>query len=157
MDSIRKELTQKLEQMEKIADEKNKANDIRVIKYERDFFRAEAVRLNGICKSFKEKIDEITFNNKLLTDELNTLTTKWKESENINKQLLFELESNIQSHKELEQQLSMTKSVLSSQKWDPNNSQINNQQYSGENGTEYKTISYNNKMQDVNNLEEKVK
>ena len=158
MDSIRKELTQKLEQMEKIADEKNKANDIRVIKYERDFFRAEAVRLNGICKSFKEKIDEITFNNKLLTDELNTLTTKWKESENINKQLLFELESNIQSHKELEQQLSMTKSVLSSQKWDPNNSQINNQQWSGENGTDYKTISYNNiKMQDINNLEEKLR
>jgi hypothetical protein len=83
--------------MEKYSEEKKKANDIRVIKCERDFFRQEAVRLNGICKSFKEKIDELTFNNKLITDELNSLKLKWKESENINKKLLFELESKIQS------------------------------------------------------------
>ena len=105
MDSIRKELTQKLEEMERQAEEKKKANDIRLIKCERDFFRMEAVRLNGICKSFKEKIDELSFRNKLITDELNTLKIKWKESENINKQLLFELESNIQSYKELEDKL----------------------------------------------------
>lgn len=37
---------------------------------------------------------------------------KWKESENINKQLLFELESNIQNHKEMEEELNMTKSML---------------------------------------------
>ena len=53
MDSIRKELTSKLEEMEKYSEEKKKANDIRVIKCERDFFRQEAVRLNGICKSYK--------------------------------------------------------------------------------------------------------
>ena len=45
MDSIRKELTQKLEEMERQAEEKKKANDIRLIKCERDFFRMEAVRL----------------------------------------------------------------------------------------------------------------
>ena len=112
MDSIRKELTQKLEEMEKQAEEKKKANDIRLIKCERDFFRLEAVRLNGICKSFKEKIDELSFRNKLLSDELNTLKIKWKESENINKQLLFELESNIQNHKEMEEELNMTKTML---------------------------------------------
>ena len=103
MDSIRKELTQKLEEMEKKAEEEKKSNDIRLIKCERDFFRMEAVRLNGICKSFKEKIDELAFKNKLITDELNTLKIKWKESENINKQLLFELESNIQNYKALEE------------------------------------------------------
>ena len=112
MDSIRKELTQKLEEMERQAEEKKKANDIRLIKCERDFFRMEAVRLNGICKSFKEKIDELSFRNKLITDELNTLKIKWKESENINKQLLFELESNIQSYKELEEKFNKTKSIL---------------------------------------------
>jgi len=112
MDSIRKDLTQKLEEMERQAEEKKKANDIRLIKCERDFFRLEAVRLNGICKSFKEKIDELSFRNKLISDELNTLKTKWKESENINKQLLFELESNIQNHKEMEEELNMTKSIL---------------------------------------------
>ena len=112
MDSIRKELTQKLEEMERQAEEKKKANDIRLIKCERDFFRMEAVRLNGICKSFKEKIDELSFRNKLITDELNTLKIKWKESENINKQLLFELESNIQSYKELEDKFNKTKNIL---------------------------------------------
>ena len=112
MDSIRKELTQKLEEMERQAEEKKKANDIRLIKCERDFFRMEAVRLNGICKSFKEKIDELSFRNKLITDELNTLKIKWKESENINKQLLFELESNIQSYKELEEKFNSTKNII---------------------------------------------
>ena len=112
MDSVRKELIHKLEEMEKLVEEKKKANDIRLIKCEREFFRLEAVRLNGICRSFKDKIDEISFRNKLLTDELNTLTTKWKESENINKQLLFELESNIQNHKETEEELNMAKSLL---------------------------------------------
>ena len=112
MDSIRKDLTQKLEEMERQAEEKKKENDIRLIKCERDFFRLEAVRLNGICKSFKEKIDELSFRNKLLSDELNTLKIKWKESENINKQLLFELESNIQNHKEMEEELNMTKTML---------------------------------------------
>ena len=112
MDNIRKDLTAKLEEMEKLTEMKKKANDIRIIKCERDFFRSEAVRLNGICKSFKEKIDELTFNGKLLTDELNSLKIKWKESENINKQLLFELESNIQSYKELEQKFNTTRSLL---------------------------------------------
>ena len=116
MDSVRKELTTKLEEMEKLTEMKKKANDIRIIKTERDFFRAEAIRLNSICKSFKEKIDELTFNGKLLTDELNSLKIKWKESENINKQLLFELESNIQSHKELEQKFNETQSILNEQR-----------------------------------------
>ena len=102
MDSIRKELTAKLEKMEKMAEEKKKNNDVKLLKCERDFFRLEAIRLNNICKSFKEKIDELNFKNKLISDELNTLTTKWKESENINKQLLFELENNIQTNKQLE-------------------------------------------------------
>ena len=72
----------------------------------------EAVRLNGICKSFKEKIDELSFRNKLISDELNTLKIKWKESENINKQLLFELESNIQSYKEMEEKYKASKDTL---------------------------------------------
>ena len=139
MDSIRKELTQRLEEKEKKDEEKKKANDIRLIKCERDFFRLEAVRLNGICKSFKEKIDELSFRNKLMSDELNTLKTKWKESENINKQLLFELESNIQNHKEMEEELNMTKSMLNKKN---NNIKIN---VNNSNLTESKNnINYDN-------------
>ena len=153
MDSIRKELTQKLEDMEKLAEEKRKANDIRIIKCERDFFRLEAVRLNGICKSFKEKIDELTFNNKLLTDELNSLKFKWKESENINKQLLFELESNIQSHKDLEQKLNMTRGLLNSQKFNPNLSVVNQNSQNLENLNEEEI----KKLPDINSLEEQLR
>ena len=78
MDSVRKELTEKLEEMEKLAEIKKTANDIRLIKTERDFFRAEAIRLNSICKSFKNKIEQLTFNGKLLTDELNSLKKNGK-------------------------------------------------------------------------------
>ena len=55
MDNVRKELTKKLEEMEKLAETKKKVNDIRVIKTERDFFKAEAIRLNSICKILKQK------------------------------------------------------------------------------------------------------
>ena len=138
MDTIRKEVTQQLEEKEKAAEEKRKENDIRLIKCERDFFRLEAVRLNGICKSFKEKIDELSFRNKLLGDELNTLKIKWKESENINKQLLFELESNIQNHKEMEEELNMTKTMLNKKN---NNIKIN---VNNSDLTESKNINYEN-------------
>ena len=138
MDTIRKEVTQQLEEKEKAAEEKRKENDIRLIKCERDFFRLEAVRLNGICKSFKEKIDELSFRNKLLSDELNTLKIKWKESENINKQLLFELESNIQNHKEMEEELNMTKTMLNKKN---NNIKIN---VNNSDLTESKNINYEN-------------
>ena len=138
MDTIRKEVTQQLEEKEKAAEEKRKENDIRLIKCERDFFRLEAVRLNGICKSFKEKIDELSFRNKLLSDELNTLKIKWKESENINKQLLFELESNIQNHKEMEEELNITKTMLNKKN---NNIKIN---VNNSDLTESKNINYEN-------------
>ena len=104
MDSVRKELREKIEAMEQEEKKRQKMNDIRIIKCERDFFRLEAIRLNGLCKDMSTKIEEMAFRMKLLTNELNTMTTKWKESENVNKQLLVELESNIQSMKEVEKE-----------------------------------------------------
>ena len=153
MDTIRKELTQKLEEMEIKAEENKKANDIRIIKTERDFFRLEAIRLNGICKSFKEKIDELTFNNKSVTDELNSLKIKWKESENINKQLLFELESNIQYQKE--QKNYMNQGLISPTKFSPNTvtNSVNNQNLERESLNEEEM----KKMQDMNSLGEQLR
>ena len=104
MDSVRKELREKIEAMELEEKKRQKMNDIRIIKCERDFFRLEAIRLNGLCKDMSTKIEEMAFRMKLLTNELNTMTTKWKESENVNKQLLVELESNIQSMKDIEKE-----------------------------------------------------
>ena len=46
MDSVRKDLKLKLEQMEKIEEEKRKINDVKSVKCERDYFRLEAIKLS---------------------------------------------------------------------------------------------------------------
>ena len=112
MDSIKDDLTSKIKEMEKMLEEKHKTNDVRLLKCERDFFKSEAVRLNNICKNYKDKINNLIFQNKLLIDELETLKTKFKETENINKQLLFELESNIKTQTETKKELDTTKNIL---------------------------------------------
>lgn len=104
MDSVRKELREKIEAMEQEEKKRQKMNDIRIIKCERDFFRLEAIRLNGLCKDMSSKIEEMAFRMKLMSNELNSMTTKWKESENVNKQLLVELESNLQTMKDVEKE-----------------------------------------------------
>ena len=112
MDTIKEEITSKMKEMERILEEKHKTNDVRLIKCERDFFKSEAVRLNNICKNYKEKINSLIFQNKLLNDELLNIKTRFKETENINKQLLFELESNIKTQNETKKELDTTKNIL---------------------------------------------
>ena len=56
MDSVRKDLKLKLEQMEKIEEEKRKINDIRSIKCERDYFRLEAIKFSRMTNENKRKI-----------------------------------------------------------------------------------------------------
>jgi hypothetical protein len=50
MDTVRKDLKEKIEKMEKVEKEKRKNENIHLIIAERDFFRQEAIRLNQICK-----------------------------------------------------------------------------------------------------------
>lgn len=121
MDSVRSKLREKIEEMEQREKEYQKKNDIQIVKTERDFFRKEAVRLNGLCKDMSKKIEEMAFNMKLLSGEMNTMTTKWKESENINKQLLVELESNIQAMKEVEKENTELKDKTSKANLSTNN------------------------------------
>lgn len=100
--TVRQEFKQKIEEIEKAEKEKRRLNDIRIIKSERDFFRQEAIRLNNLCKELGSKIDELTRELKFQTSELMNFTKKWKDCENTNKQLIFELERNIQFSKELD-------------------------------------------------------
>jgi len=95
MDSIKKNLSKQLEEMEKAFEEKRKTNDIRIIRCERDFFKSEAIRLNNLCKKLKEELEDINFKYKLLKVELINIKIKYKESENINKKLLSDIESKI--------------------------------------------------------------
>ena len=147
MDSVRKELREKIEAMEQEEKKRQKMNDIRIIKCERDFFRLEAIRLNGLCKDMSTKIEEMAFRMKLLTNELNTMTTKWKESENVNKQLLVELESNIQSMKEVEKENTELKEKMTKISIDNMNSNTNE-----ENGNNSKSENYSN-ISSKNNYE----
>ena len=111
MDSVRKDLKLKLEQMEKIEEEKRKINDIRSIKCERDYFRLEAIRLSRMTNSLKKRIEEMALKMKLLNENVENLQIKLKDSEGVNKQLLLELEKNIKSQKEIERELNTMKDL----------------------------------------------
>jgi hypothetical protein len=108
MDTVRKDLKQKIEQMERVEKEKRKNNDIKIVTSERDFFRQEAIRLNQLCKELSSKNEDMTRELKFQTNELINISKKWKESENTNKQLIVELERNIQVNKELEYQFKLS-------------------------------------------------
>jgi hypothetical protein len=108
MDTVRKDLKQKIEQMERVEKEKRKNNDIKIVTSERDFFRQEAIRLNHLCKDLSSKNDDMIRELKFQTNELLNISKKWKDSENTNKQLIVELERNIQVNKELEFQLKIS-------------------------------------------------
>ena len=95
MDSIKNNLTAQLEEIEKAFEEKRKANDVRVVHCERDFFKSEAIRLNNLCKKLKEELADINFKYKFTKAELANIKIKYKETENINKKLLSDIENNI--------------------------------------------------------------
>ena len=150
MDSVRKELREKIEAMELEEKKRQKMNDIRIIKCERDFFRLEAIRLNGLCKDMSTKIEEMAFRMKLLTNELNTMTTKWKESENVNKQLLVELESNIQSMKDIEKENNELKEKMTKISIDNMNSNNTNEEnYNNSKSDNDSNYSSNNKYESI--------
>ena len=121
MDSVRKDLKLKLEQMEKIEEEKRKINDIRSIKCERDYFRLEAIRLSRMTNNLKKKIEDMALKMKLLNENVDNLQLKLKDSEGVNKQLLIELEKNIQSQKEIERELNVMRDVYNNKEINGNN------------------------------------
>jgi hypothetical protein len=88
MDTVRKDLKQKIEQMERVEKEKRKNNDIKIVTSERDFFRQEAIRLNQLCKELNSKNEDMMRELKFQTNELMSISKKWKDSENTNKQLI---------------------------------------------------------------------
>jgi len=95
METIRNEILEKINAYKNQEKERRKHENIHLIISEKDFFKDEAVRLNFVCRSLNNKNKELTKENKILTTELDNLSKKWKDSENINKQLLIELERNI--------------------------------------------------------------
>ena len=59
MDTVRKDLNEKIQRMEKIEKDKRKNENILLVITERDFFRQEAIRLNQLCKELSLKLEEM--------------------------------------------------------------------------------------------------
>ena len=93
MDSVRKDLKLKLEQMEKIEEEKRKINDIRSIKCERDYFRLEAIKFSRMTNENKRKIEDMALKMKLLNENVENLQIKLflKKQKNIINKKLYNL------------------------------------------------------------------
>lgn len=125
MDTVRKDLKQKIEQMERVEKEKRKNNDIKIVTSERDFFRQEAIRLNQLCKELNSKNEDMSRELKFQTNELMSISKKWKDSENTNKQLIVELERNIQVNKELEYQFKLSQENVNQMQFNNLNLPIN--------------------------------
>jgi len=105
MDTVKNDLKEKVEIMEKMDQDKKKNDDLDILKTERDFFRQEAVRLNELCKKLSNSNDELISQNRQKETEIKHITRKFKESENINKQIIAELESNIKLIKKYENEI----------------------------------------------------
>jgi hypothetical protein len=105
MDTVRRDIKEKIQKMEKIEKDKRKNENILLIITERDFFRQEAIRLNQLSKELTLKLEEINKEKKIRADEIINSRMKWKESEGINKQLLVELEKSLKVNKDLNQKL----------------------------------------------------
>lgn len=68
-------IQQELKSLKRKIDEetkKQKANDkMNILEEERDYFRAEALRLDKICKDQLRDIDELKFKMRILTEDKN--------------------------------------------------------------------------------------
>ena len=112
MDAVRTDLKVKLERMDNITEEKKRINDVKYLRCELDFFRKESIRMRDLSKQLSAKIDDMSLRMKILVDEVNSVTLKWRESETANKQLLKELEKNIHTHKELQDEMTQMKEYV---------------------------------------------
>jgi hypothetical protein len=112
MNIVRKDLQMKLEQMEKMEEERRKINNINIIKCERDYFRMESIRMHKLCKQLKEQLNDITIKMDLLKDEIILIKNKWKDSQNEKRHIVFDIEKNNLITKELENSINNLREIL---------------------------------------------
>ncbi len=97
MTAVKKDLREKIDSLEVIDNEKKKSDDVENLKTERNFFREEAIRLNNLCKELTIANEDLIRDNKFKATEIKHIMKKWKESESSNRQLLSELERNLKT------------------------------------------------------------
>ena len=112
MNIVRKDLQMKLEQMEKVEEERRRKNNINIITCERDYFRMESIRMHDLCKKLQEQLNDVTIKMNLLKDEVIILQNKWKDSQNEKRQIVIDLEKNSLIAKELEKSINQLREIL---------------------------------------------
>jgi hypothetical protein len=112
MNIVRKDLQIKLEQMEKMEEERRKINNVNIIKCERDYFRMESIRMHKLCIQLKEQLNDVTIKMDILKDEIVLIKNKWKDSQNEKRQIVFDIEKNNLITKELENSINQLKEIL---------------------------------------------
>ena len=112
MNIVRKDLQMKLEQMEKVEEERRRKNNINIITCERDYFRMESIRMHDLCKKLQEQLNDVTIKMNLLKDEVIILQNKWKDSQNEKRQIVIDLEKNSLTAKELEKSINQLREIV---------------------------------------------
>ena len=112
MNIVRKDLQMKLEQMEKVEEERRRKNNINIITCERDYFRMESIRMHDLCKKLQEQLNDVTIKMNLLKDEVIILQNKWKDSQNEKRQIVIDLEKNSLTAQELEKSINQLREIL---------------------------------------------
>ena len=112
MNIVRKDLQIKLEQMEKMEEERRKINNVNIIKCERDYFRMESIRMHKLCIQLKEQLNDVTIKMDILKDEIVLIKNKWKDSQNEKRQIVFDIEKNNLITKELENSINNLREIL---------------------------------------------
>ena len=112
MNIVRKDLQMKLEQMEKVEEERRRKNNINIITCERDYFRMESIRMYDLCKKLQEQLNDVTIKMNLLKDEVIILQNKWRDSQNEKRQIVIDLEKNSLTAKELEKSINQLREIV---------------------------------------------
>lgn len=116
-------IQQELKSLKRKIDEetkKQKANDkMNILEEERDYFRAEALRLDKICKDQLRDIDELKFKMRILTEDKNyyegfVIETK-KENKALKSELLYLYKNKIQEKSNLKHDINNLQQEISAQ------------------------------------------
>lgn len=101
MESVKCDIKEKIQRMDKIQEEKEKDENILRVIAERNLFREEAIRLNLGNKTISIELNNFRIILKSKEEEIEKINKKWIECASHNKQLIYELDTAVKLNEEL--------------------------------------------------------
>lgn len=109
METVKYDIKEKIQKMNKIQEEKAKDENILKVIAERNLFREEAIRLNLYNKTLLDQLEVAKRKLKEKEDDYGSVLKKWTQSEDYNRQLVQELNNSVKLnqtlHKKIESQV----------------------------------------------------